>query len=220
MDFEAARIKMVDNQIRPTDVTSHTVLAAFLSVPRENFVPERMKPLAYIDSDIEVASPAQTPGGRYLMEPSPLAKLLQLATITKTDTVLEIGCSTGYASAILSILAESVVALESNEALAATATQGLLTYDNVTVVTGELEKGCAGKAPFDVIFIHGSIETLPPALFEQLTDGGRLVVVHGFGNASRAKLFIHENGKTSERLAFNTAVKPLPGFKKARDFVF
>ncbi len=220
MDFEAARIKMVDNQIRPTDVTSHTVLSAFLSVPREDFVPDRMKPLAYIDSDIEVATPMQTPGGRYIMEPSPLAKLLQLATISQSDKVLEIGCSTGYASAVLSMLAASVVALESNEALAAAAKDTLARYANVTVVTGDLEKGCPEKAPFDVIFIHGSVETVPAALFDQLNDGGRLVVVQGFGNASRAKLFIHENGKTSERLAFNTAVKPLPGFKQVRDFVF
>ena len=86
MNFEAARIKMVDNQIRTTDVTSHPVLAAFLSVPREEFVPAALKPLAYIDSDIELA--ANGAGGRrYLMEPSPLAKLLQLAEISKDDTV-------------------------------------------------------------------------------------------------------------------------------------
>ena len=119
MNFEAARIKMVDNQIRTTDVTSHSVLSAFLTVPREEFVPAKMRELAYIDADIQLAGGAEP---RYLMEPSPLAKLLQLAEVSKSDVVLEIGCGTGYASALLSLLASSVVALESDETLAAKAT--------------------------------------------------------------------------------------------------
>ncbi|ANK72291.1 MULTISPECIES: protein-L-isoaspartate O-methyltransferase [Ensifer] len=221
MNFEAARTKMVDNQIRTTDVTSHSVLSAFLSVPREEFVPAKMKELAYIDTDISLeVTNGNAP--RFLMEPSPLAKLLQLAEIAKSDVVLEIGCGTGYASALLSQVAGSVVALESDEGLAATATETLsrLGYDNIAVVTGELEKGYAAEAPYDVIFVHGSVEVLPTALFEQLRDGGRLVVVEGFGNASRAKLYVHEHGKTSERPDFNTAVKPLPGFRRAQEFVF
>lgn len=221
MNFEAARIKMVDNQIRTTDVTSHAVLAAFLSVLREEFVPAGMKPLAYIDSDIELTTgPAAE--RRYLMEPSPLAKLLQLAGVSKDEKVLEIGCSTGYASAILSELAASVVALESDPALAAeaTATLARLGYSNVKVVTGDLEKGHAADAPYDVIFVNGSVEAVPVAILSQLNDGARLVAVVGSGNASRAQLFLRENGKTSERLAFNTAVKPLPGFRLVREFVF
>ena len=221
MNFEAARIKMVDNQIRTTDVTSHAVLSAFLSVPREDFVPAAMKPLAYIDTDIELTASGASER-RYLMEPSPLAKLLQLASVTKTDKVLEIGCGTGYASAILSTLAASVVALESDAALASEATETLarLGCSNVTVVTGDLEKGHAAAAPYDVIFVHGAVETVPASLFAQLSDGGRLVAVVGSGNASRAKVCLHENGITSERLAFNTAVKPLPGFRLVREFVF
>lgn len=221
MNFEAARIKMVDNQIRTTDVTSHAVLSAFLSVPREEFVPAGMKPLAYIDTDIEL--PAEPAGGRrYLMEPSPLAKLLQLAGISKGDKVLEVGCGTGYASAILSQLAASVVALESDAKLAseATATLARLGYSNVSVAGGDLEKGHAADAPYDVIFVHGAVETIPASLLSQLNDGGRLVAVVGLGNASQAQLFLHENGRTSERLAFNTAVKPLPGFRITREFVF
>ena len=221
MNFEAARTKMVDNQIRTTDVTSHAVLSAFLSVPREEFVPAAKKPLAYIDTDIELSSGAAF-GRRYLMEPSPMAKLLQLATISKTDKVLEIGCGTGYGSAILSYLAATVTALESDEALAAEATTVLsrLGFATVTVVKGDLESGYAAGAPYDVIFIHGAVETVPASILSQLSDGGRLVAVVGFGNASRAQLFTRENGRTSERQAFNTAVQPLPGFRIAREFVF
>ena len=219
MDFQAARTKMVDNQIRTTDVTSHSVLSAFFSVPREAFVPERKKALAYIDTDIALSD---AEGGRYLMEPSPLAKLLQFAEIAKSDSVLEIGSGTGYGAALLAHIATQVVALESDDALAATAKDTLtsLGLSTVTVVTGPLEAGYPKLAPFDVIFIHGAVETVPPALLDQLKDGGRLVAVVGYGNASRAKLFLREGARTSERLGFNTAVKALPGFRLAKEFVF
>ncbi len=216
IDYNAARTKMVDNQIRTTDVTSHEVLDAFLTVPREEFVPAAARPLAYIDNDIQIAP------GRYLMEPSPLAKLIQLADIAAADIVLEVGCGTGYASAILSRLGSSVVALESDADLAATATETLarLGFDNVAVVTGDLEAGYAPEAPYDVIFVHGAVEYVTEPLFAQLRDGGRLVVVEGYGNASQARLYIKEGGRVSERNVFNTAVKPLPGFRRAKEFVF
>jgi len=216
MDFEAARTKMVDNQVRTTDVTSHSVLKAFYTVPREAFVPAKAKSLAYIDTDIEVGA------GRFLMEASPLAKLLQLGTITKDDVVLEVGTGSGYATAILSMIAGSVVSLESDEALNASAGETLsaLGYDNVAVVSGALEAGYAGEAPYDVIFINGAIEEVPAALLEQLRDGGRLIAVVGYGNAAQAKVFVREQGAISEGSFFNASVKPLPGFRKAKEFVF
>ncbi len=216
MDFEAARVKMVENQIRTTDVTSHSVLNAFFAVPRENFVPEKSKLLAYVDCDIEVAT------GRFLMEASPLAKLLQLGAITKDDKVLDVGCGTGYVSAILSLLAGKVIALESNEELAAQAKANLaaLGYDNVTVVGGDLEKGHAADAPYDVIFLNGSIEQLPQGLLDQLGEDGRLITVIGYGHAARATVFMRERGAFSENVFFNASIKPLPGFAKAKEFVF
>ena len=216
MDFEAARTKMVENQIRTTDVTSHSVLQAFLAVPREEFVPLHLKPLAYIDDDIEIAP------GRYLMEASPLAKLLQLAQITKDDLVLEIGSGTGYVSALLSLLAGSVVSVESDESLSGPSIDKLssLGYDNVAVVTSEMEKGCPAEAPFDLIFVNGAIEQVPAALLEQLRDGGRLVAVVGYGNAAQAKRLVKERGFVSESDHFNASVKPLPGFRREKSFVF
>lgn len=222
IDFEMARTKMVDNQIRTTDVTAYEVIGAFQSVPRERFVPDRLRDLAYIDSDIEIAPAAVGRRARYLMEPSPLAKLVQLADVRSSDTVLEIGCGTGYASAILSMLAASVVALECDDALAGKATRTLaeLGYDNVTVVTGDLAAGYPSHAPYDVIFVSGAVDLVPESIFGQLRDGGRLVVVEGIGNASRAKLYLRDAGATAERAAFNTSVKALPGFERAETFVF
>jgi protein-L-isoaspartate(D-aspartate) O-methyltransferase len=216
MDFEAARIKMVDNQIRTTDVTSHSVLEAFFSVAREDFLPEQVKPLAYIDSDVEMAP------GRYLMEASPLAKLLQMAAVTKSDRVLEVGTGTGYVAALLSRVAGSVVALESDAVLAeqAGATLASKNCPNVKVVTGELEKGYAADAPYDLIFVNGAVEEVPAALLEQLAEGGRLVAVVGYGNAARAMLLLSEQGAVSETARFNISVRPLPGFRKAKEFVF
>ncbi|MEM6464072.1 MAG: protein-L-isoaspartate O-methyltransferase [Pseudomonadota bacterium] len=222
MDFEQARIRMVDNQIRTTDVTSHPVLDAFLSVPRENFVPMAMRALAYIDDDILLHKGEDGLPGRYVMEPSPLAKLLQLASVGKTDVVLEIGCATGYVSALISLLADSVVALESDVRLADMAGERLsdMGYDNVAVVTGPLAEGYQPEAPYDVIFIGGSVEELPHALFDQLRSGGRLVVVEGHGNASQANLYVRDGNHTSARHAFNTSVRPLPGFGKKIAFDF
>jgi protein-L-isoaspartate(D-aspartate) O-methyltransferase len=216
IDFEAARIKMVDNQVRTTDVTSHSVLRALLSVPREAFVPEKLKNVAYIDNDIEVAP------GRFVMEASPLAKLLQLAAITKEDVVLEIGSASGYSTALLSRVASAVVGVESDSALAAQASQTLagLGYDNAAVVAGPMEKGWAEEAPYDLIFINGAVEEVPEALFAQLREGGRLVAVVGYGNASTARVFTKEHGTVSVGTFFNTSVKPLPGFAKAKEFVF
>lgn len=220
MNFEAARANMVDNQIRTTDVTSHSVLTAFLAVPRETFVPEKSKALAYIDRDVEICPPAAGKAARYLMQPSPLAKLLQLAAVTKEDAVLEIGTGTGYVSALLSLLAGSVVAVEEDEALAAEAKANLADYTNVSVVAGSFAAGNTAGAPYDLIFVSGAVEEVPASLLSQLRDGGRLVTVQGYGNSARATVFVAERGAVSENVFFNASVKPIAGFAKAREFVF
>jgi len=220
-DYQDARQKMVDNQIRTTDVTSHSVLRAFLTVERQDFVPASLKPLAYIDTDLEITS-ADGSEPRYLMEPSPLAKLLQLAEIKPDHVVLEIGCAEGYAAALLSLLAGSVVAVESDGALADAASTRLSEngYDNVAVVTGDLEAGYASEAPYDVIFFNGAVETVPEAITGQLREGGRLVAAIGSGNSAQAHLMVKEGGVVSGRPVFNLSIKPLPGFRKAEEFVF
>jgi len=182
LNFEDLRIKMVDNQLRTTDVTDKPLLQAFLDVPREKFVPSIRMPLAYIDDDVLVSD------GRYLMQPSPFAKLAQLANIQPEDVVLDIGCVTGYSPAVLSRVARSVVAVECDAELAAQAISNLanLGFDNVVVVNAPLESGYAPEAPYDVVLFEGSVDHVPASLFDQLKNGGRLVVVEGTGNAGKS----------------------------------
>jgi len=219
-DFSERRVKMVDGQVRTTDVTSAPLIEAMLTVPREAFVSAGQRDIAYIDEDIRIGG--ANGAGRYLMEPSPFAKLLQLAEIDASDSTLDIGCGTGYASAVLSRLAKSVVALESDPALAESASSTLSTlgYDNVAVVQGPMAQGYAAKAPYNVIFVGGSVEEVPAALLDQLAEGGRLVAVEGQGNSGVARLFFRAGGVVTGRRAFNAAIKPLPGFERSHAFEF
>ncbi len=221
-NYSEMRVKMVDGQIRTTDVTNSAILLAMGTVPREAFVDDSLRDLAYIDVDLEIAAAEGGRPARFLMEPSPFAKLLQLAEIQPGDRVLDVGCGTGYSSAVLSSLAGSVVALESDSRLAGRAAQlvGDLGLDNVTVVTGSLVQGVAASGPYDVIVVGGAVDEIPQALFDQLKERGRLVAVEGLGNAGVARLYLKDNGLVTGRRAFNAAVKPLPGFERIKAFEF
>ena len=216
MDFEKARRMMVDCQVRTNDVTEHTILKALLEVPREEFLENGMKQLAYIDDDLMIAE------GRYLMEPAPFAKLLQIAKIDSDDVVLVVGTGCGYSSAVISQMASSVVALEQNEDLASVASARLsdLGFDTVAVVTGDHQAGFAKEAPYDVIFIDGAIEEMSQHLLDQLAENGRMIAVEGTGNAAMASVYEKFDGIVSARPILNCAIKPLPGFDKKRDFIF
>jgi protein-L-isoaspartate(D-aspartate) O-methyltransferase len=220
IDFARARRTMVDTQIRVNDVTDARIVDALLSVPREAFVPEARRELAYIDDDLAVSDAADGKPSRYLIELMVLAKMLNAAAIEPDDTVLDVGTATGYSAAILARLAAQVVAVEENEALAETARKILADVHNLTVVSGPLAEGAPQQAPYDVILLEGAVETVPAALLEQLREGGRLVAVVGKGRAAQCRVYTRINGETSARPIFDAALPPLPGFEVARGFVF
>src|SRR5262249_31864873 len=221
-DFAPARRMMVDSQVRTSDVTDLRIIAAMLELPRERFVPEDKADLAYLDLDIPVTPASAGQPARRLLKPMVLAKMVQAAEIAAGDHVLDVGCATGYSSALLARLAQSVVALEEDDTPARHARENLRAVgtENVTIVTGPLAQGWPAGAPYDAIFVNGATEILPQALTRQLKEGGRLVAVLGRAPPGQAMLYRRVGGEVSGWPIFDAAAPLLPGFTAPPAFVF
>ncbi|MCY4406709.1 MAG: protein-L-isoaspartate O-methyltransferase [Rhodospirillaceae bacterium] len=217
IDHAVARQNMVSGQIRTNRVTDERLIEAMEEIPRELFVPRAKRGVAYVDEDVEIAS------GRYLMEPMVLARLVQEAEIRASDMVLDVGCGTGYASAVMARLAGTVIALDTDEALVSEAEQALSAVgaDNAIVVTGALADGFAEQAPYDVILVGGAVDHLPQALADQLAEAGRIVgVVREPGRVGQATLWARHRGALSSRSLFEASLPPLPGIVRPAQFEF
>jgi len=208
---------MVENQLRANRVTEEALVAALSELPRERFVPEALAGIAYVDEDLEVAP------GRTLLEPMVLGRLIQALEIRPADMVLDLACATGYSTAVLARLAGTVVAVEPDVALAERANETLnaLSVDNAVVVAGPLEQGYAKQAPYDAVLVNGALASVPPALFEQLAEGGRLAAVIKDGpGLGRATLYRKQGGLMGHRVLFDAGTPLLPGMAREPGFVF
>ena len=210
VDYSVERKNMVESQVRTNDVTDRRLLRAMLDVPRELFVPDGLKALAYNGEGIVLG------GGRALPPPMTTARLIQLANIEPTDKVLEVGCATGYGTALLAHLAASVTGLDCDAALTAAAKANVAAANliNDDIETGPLAEGWAAGAPYDVVVISGAAQEISEALRVQLKDGGRLVAVIAQGPVGRAMLFDKVGSSFTGRFGFNAPAPLLPGFAR------
>jgi protein-L-isoaspartate(D-aspartate) O-methyltransferase len=215
-DYAAAREAMVDRQVRPSDVTRYPIIEAMLSVPREDYVPAELRPVAYLGEHVPLAP------GRVLLDPRVFAKLLDAINVGPEDLVLDLGCGLGYSTAVLAQMAEAVVALESDAAMAAEAEALLASHsvDNAVVLTGPLADGDAEHGPFDAMIFEGAIEVLPDALADQLKPGGRVAAVVVEGTRGQARLGLKAGDGIVWRRIFDATAPVLPGFEKAKAFEF
>ncbi len=214
--FSVARRNMVDGQLKPNKVIDPRLLKVIGGVPREAFVPGSHRAVAYIDEEIPLG------GGRYLMEPMVLARLLQAAEVVASEVVLDVGCGSGYSAAVLSELGATVIALEADAALATRAGEALRAegFDAVVTVSGPLAQGYPKHAPYDVILLEGLVDEVPPAILEQLAEGGRLLAVVSDEGVGKACLFLRHEGHIGRRVLFDAAIQRLPGFERAPRFAF
>jgi protein-L-isoaspartate(D-aspartate) O-methyltransferase len=218
--FSTARQKMVDGQVRPSDITDIRIIDAMLAVPREAFVPENQRALAYLDLDLDVSEGASVK--RFLIKPAVTAKMLQAAEIKDTDNVLVVGCATGYAAAVAAKLAGPVTATESDPSLAkqAGAILAQIGSGHVTVQIAAAADGDMAHAPYDVIILNGATEITPDRLYRQLKDGGRLVGVFATTKPPRAAIVTHSHADFGHRPLFDATVPVLPGLERLPAFVF
>lgn len=191
-DFSAARQKMVDGQVRPSDVTDLRIIDAMLSVPREDFVPAALRPMAYLDLDLDIGAAGEAK--RSLIKPVVLAKMLQAAELKASDRVLVVGCPSGYSAAVIGKIAASVVN-----------------------AGGE---GDAARGPYDIIVMAGATEIVPTALYAQLAQGGRLLGVFANSKPQRATIVTHSQGDFGIRPLFDAMAPVLQGFERKAEFVF
>ncbi|MDG5494406.1 protein-L-isoaspartate O-methyltransferase [Niveispirillum sp. BGYR6] len=216
-EYSAARYNMVESQLRPNKVSDLRLVDAFLAVPRDQFVPPALRGVAYVDKAIPLGN------GRFLLEPMVLGRLLQEARIAATDLVLDVGTATGYSAAIIGQIAATVVAVESDAALAAQANQAMQTLgvDNAAIVQGTLAAGWAKQGPYDVIVLEGAVAAVPQALLDQLAEGGRLVtVLLPESGVAVARLYQKIGGTISSRTLFDASADLLPGMEPKAAFAF
>lgn len=212
--YSARRVMMVDTQVRPHDVTKFPIIEAMLAVPREVYVPGSKREAAYVGENLSLG------GARVMLEARTLGKMLDALDIQPGEVVLDLGCGLGYSSAVIARMAEAVVAVEEDEALAAEA-QRLLTaegVDNVTVATGPLAAGCAKSGPYDAIAVQGGVETVPQAVLDQLKEGGRVAALFMDGPLGAMKIGHKAGGKVVWRFAFNAAAPVIAGFAARHEF--
>ena len=217
-----ARQLMVDSQLRPNEVNDDRIIDAVMAVPRELFVPKARRSAAYIDEDLPLG------GGRYVMEPMIFARLLVAADIKDKDCVLDIGSATGYSSAVLSHLAESVVSVEADAdmAHAAEKTFSELELHNIAALTGDMaiqgdmKETVSKQGPFDVIILQGAVDGGVEEIAQHLADGGRLVCVKVKNAVGRAHIITRRGDVFAGHDLFDAHIPYLPGFEQAASFEF
>lgn len=213
-DFAARRTMMVDTQVRPADVTKFPLIDAMLRVPREAYVPDELREVAYAGENLHLGA------DRVMLDPRTLAKMLDTLDIRPNELVLDIGAAMGYSAAVIAHLAEAVVALEEDSDLAAEAQARLAAQevDNVAVVNGPLAEGAPRHGPYDVIVVEGGVEAVPDAIANQLREGGRIGCVFMEGVLGVVRIGYKLDGHIDWRDAFNAGAPVLEGFARAPSF--
>jgi protein-L-isoaspartate(D-aspartate) O-methyltransferase len=215
-DYSVQRTNMTVSQLLPSGVTDEPLLEAFREMPRERFVPQSKREIAYADAPVEVVH------GRWLLAPAVSARLFQLAEITPSDSVLDVGCLTGYSTAILARVSARAVGLEEDAELVRGASERVqeMRLPNALIVQGSLAQGHRAIAPYDVIVVNGGIEAAPKALLAQLAEDGRLVAIWQHDVQGQAVLYRKRAGQIENRLAFDASAPILRAFREPAGFVF
>lgn len=216
MDFNQARFNMVAQQVRPWYIFSMPLLDAMMEIPRERFVTEDQQGLAYAEPVLPL------PNGGEMLEPVIAARLIENLSLKSNDKVLEIGTGSGYVTAILSKLVESIFTVDIDEEQQERAKKVLasLSLHNIQFKVADGLQGVTDKAPYDAILVGGSCRAVPELLKNQLADGGRMMVIVGQSPLMYATLVTREGDSFKEKIIFDTLAAPLKSTDKSTQPAF
>ena len=216
--FEQSRRNMVDGQIKTNKVIDPRIVDAFMGTPRERFVPEYLMGVCYIDEDLDLGA------GRYLLEPMVLARMLQEAQIKPTDVVLDVGCASGYSTAIAARLCQTIIGLDSEEPFLSGSAERLnaLGINNAVFLPGDVQVGAPSEGPYDVILFQGALAAVPEHYFDQLADGGRLLAVLRQDTCKPGQVVVYTKLQSTISSAphFDAHAPYLMGFEPKERFAF
>jgi protein-L-isoaspartate(D-aspartate) O-methyltransferase len=220
VDFAALRQRMVDNQLRTSEVTDRGVLDAFLTLPREMFVDPVDRPFAYADRELRMASAAPS---RRMLDAVRLARLIHALPRGPEVKAMVVAGGTGYSTAVLSQLCGSVLLVEEDAALVRLARELLtpsLVGTDVSIAETRLADGDPRGGKYDVVLVDGAVEVIPETILQQITDGGSLATIETAGGVSRGTLFERIGTDITKWPLFDAWATVLPGFERKREFVF
>ena len=210
--YHQQRLNMLDSQIKPFSVINDRILNAFESVAREEYIPAERRSLAYLGGDFPVGQ------GRFMLDPANHARLLQAIHIDGNKSVLDIGCLTGYSTAIISHLTNQVIGLDNVEFVAQAKN---LAHQSLEFIAGALDAGAPLNGPFDVIVINGAVQYIPDQILAQLKENGVIATFwRGVRNQGHAVLYHKQKNNLHEQILFDAFVPVLPGFEKNEGFIF
>ena len=224
-EIEHSRFNMIEQQIRPWDVLDTTVLELLAQVRREDFLPEAVRSLAFMDTEVPLRAPhdAALRQGLCMLAPRVEARSVQDLKLRKTDKVLEIGTGSGFTAALLGHLAGQVLTLDIDAELAEIARANLRQAGmrNVEVRHADGVAGAPAQGPFDAILLSGSVAAVPPALLEQLAPGGRLFAIVGQEPMMRAHVVTRVGeGRFETAQPWDAIVPRLQSFPEPSPFQF
>ena len=207
---------MIEGQIKPINGMSEELLSAFYSLDRNDFMPEKMKKMSYIEKNILLEDK------RTILKPSLIAQMALSINLKANENVLILGATTGYLSAILSHQAETVIVVEENEQFLNNSENAIKknNINNVVFIKNEIVKGYSEQSPFNAIIIEGAIQEIPNNILEQLDEGGRLFAIVQEGDICSAKLFKKNGRSISDQRLFNCSMPVLSMFEKKNNFSF
>lgn len=205
---------MVDTQVRPSDVTKFPIIDAMLRVPRELYVPAALREAAYVGENLDLG------GGRVLLEPRTLAKMLDAVDLRAADVVLDLGCGLGYSTAVIARMVKAVVGIEDDAVRAEDAQATLLDQgvDNAAVIAGPLAEGAPKHGPYDAMFIEGGVGSIPDTIVTQLKEGGRIAAIFMDRALGSMKIGQRRGDRIDWRFDFNAGAPILKGFEAKRAF--